>query len=189
MALGINDISSGMGLSVDGKIFMVVDYSHVKPGKGSAFVRARLRDVKTDAVIERTFRSSEKLDEVPLEERRLEYLYHSGHAYHFMDQTSYEEAVLNEEELGNVPKFLLDNMQVFGIYNNNKILKVMLPNFIEAEIIESEPGIKGDSSRSGNKPATIATGAIIQVPLFINKGDWIRIDTRKGGEYVERLQK
>ncbi len=189
MAVGINDITSGMGLNVDGKIYLVVDYSHVKPGKGSAFVRARLKDVKTDAVIERTFRSSEKLDEVPLEERRLQYQYHSGHAYHFMDQESYEEAVLNDEEMGDIPKFLLDNMKVTGVYNDHKILKVLLPNFIEAEIVESEPGIKGDSSRAGTKPATIATGTVISVPLFINKGDWIKIDTRNGGGYVERLQK
>ena len=105
-----------------------------------------------------------------------------------MDQTSYEEVVIQEDELGDVPKFLLDNLEVTGVYHHHKILKVVLPTFIVAQVIETEPGFKGDSSRSGTKPATIITGATIQIPLFINKGDWVKVDTRTS-EYVERVQK
>ena len=189
MAIGINELNSGIGLLLDNEIYLVVEYHHVKPGKGSAFARVRLKNIKTDAVLERTFRSSERLEDIHLEEKSLEYLYHSGNGYHFMDHGSYEEMVISEEFLGENTKFLLENLEVTGLCYNNKVLKVILPNFIVAQVIETEPGIRGDSSRSGTKSAKIATGASIQVPLFINLDDWIKIDTRTGGQYVERVQK
>ena len=188
MAIGINDISSGIGLILDNIIFLVVDYSHVKPGKGSAFVRVRLKNIKTDAVIERTFRSSERLDDVELAERRLQYLYRSGDSFHFMDHTSYEEAIVPKESLGDMDRFLLENLEVTGLAQGDKILKIILPNFIVAQIVSTEQGIKGDSTRSGGKPARIETGSNIQVPLFININEWVKIDTRTG-EYVERVNK
>lgn len=188
MVIGINEISSGIGLLIDNIVFLVVDYSHVKPGKGSAFVRVRLKNIKTDAVIERTFRSSERLDAIELEERRLQYLYRSGDSFHFMDHTSYEEVIVPKESLGDMDRFLLENLEVTGLAQGDKILKVILPNFIVAQIISTEQGIKGDSTRSGNKPARIETGANIPVPLFININEWIKIDTRTG-DYVERVNK
>ena len=188
MAIGINDITSGIGLRIDNTVYLVTEYHHVKPGKGSAFVRVRIKNVKTDAVMERTFRSSETLDAVDLEERRLQYLYRSGDSFHFMDHTSYEEVVVSKESLGDMDRFLLENLEVTGLAYGEKILKIILPNFIVAQIVSTEQGIKGDSTRSGNKPARIETGTNIPVPLFINTNEWIKIDTRTG-EYVERVNK
>ena len=188
MTISINEIQNGMALIVDGNIYTVVEYNHVKPGKGSAFVRVRIKNVKTDAVLERTFRSAESLEDVPLEERELEFLYSSGEEYCFMDHDNYEEVSISQSILGNGTNFLLENLTVTGLYHNDKLIKVILPNFIVAQVIESEPGVRGDSTKSGNKPAKIQTGASIQVPLFINVEDWIKIDTRNG-QYVERVQK
>jgi elongation factor P len=189
MAIGINEIESGIGLIIDGSIYQVLDYNHVKPGKGSAFVRVRIKNLKTDNVLERTYRSSETLQDVFLEERKMQYQYSAGDNFYFMDQTNYEEVIFPRSELGNAPDFLLDNLEVSGIFVQDKILKVVLPNFIIAQVMEAEPGIRGDSTRAGNKPAKIQTGAIIQVPLFINPGDWVKLDTRVGGQYIERVQK
>jgi len=187
-AIGINDIESGIALRVEDQLFLVVDFNHVKPGKGSAFVRVRLKNMKTDLVIERTFRSSERLETIPLEEKTVQYLYRAGNTFHFMDQDDYEEVAIESENVGHAANYLQDNLNVTAVYCDNKFQKVVLPNFIIAHIIETEPGIRGDSSRAGTKPAKIDTGAIVQVPLFINPGDWIKIDTR-ADQYVERVQK
>lgn len=189
MAIGINEIETGIGLIIDGVTYKVIEYHHVKPGKGSAFVRVKIQNLKTDAVLERTFRSAETLEDVFLEERHLEYLYNTGDKFHFMDHSTYEEIAVNRSDLGQSPDFLLDNLSCSGIFIKDQLVKVVLPNFIVAEIVEAEPGIKGDSSRAGNKPAKIATGATIQVPLFINVGDCVKLDTRVGGQYIERVQK
>lgn len=188
MTISINEISSETGLRIDNEIYMVLDYNHVKPGKGSAFVRVRIRNVKTGQVLERTFRSSEKLDDVTLEEKRLQNLYQSGDMVHFLDNASYEEVVVPKEVIGDGVRFLQENLEVRGICHNNQILKIVLPTFILAEITHTEPGFKGDSTRSGTKPATIDTGATVQVPLFIETGERIKLDTRSG-TYVERAQK
>ena len=166
---------------------MVTEYSHVKPGKGSAFVRVKLKNIRTDQVLERTYKTAEKLDDVLLEERKLQNLYRSGDSFHFMDCATYEEKVLSKEILGDSIKFLQDHLEVTGICHDNEVLKIVLPIFISAEIIQTEPGFKGDSSRAGTKPATIDTGMTVQVPLFVNIGDRIKIDTRTGF-YVERVQ-
>ncbi|MEW5895267.1 MAG: elongation factor P [Candidatus Omnitrophota bacterium] len=188
MTIGINQLVSGMGLNIDGEIYLVMEYQHVKPGKGSAFCRVKLKNIKTDAVLERTFRTADKLEDIPLEEHEMEFLYSAGNIYHFMNHETYEEVEVSLERLGGSEKFLLENLAVTGFMYENKALRVVLPNFIEAEIVEAEPGIKGDSSRAGTKAAKIQTGAVIQVPLFISQGDWIKIDTRSG-QYVERIQK
>ncbi len=188
MTISINEIESGIGLIINGHVFMVMEYQHVKPGKGSAFVRVKLKSLTTDSVLERTFRTSEKLDDVFIEERELEYLYSDGTNLHFMDHTTYEEVTVPREMVGDGEKFLLENLTVTGMCYDNKIAKVVLPNFIITRIIESEPGIRGDSTRAGNKPAKIATGASVGVPLFINVGDEIKIDTRNG-QYVERVNR
>lgn len=188
MTISINEISSEVGIRLDNEIYAVLDYNHVKPGKGSAFVRVRLQNIKTGQVLERTFRSSEKIEDVPLEERRLQNLYESGDFYHFLDLSSYEEINVPKSVIGDNARFLQENLEVRGMFHHNDILKIALPTFIIAEVTQSDPGIKGDSSRSGNKPATIDTGATISVPLFINAGDRIKIDTRTG-TYCERVQK
>jgi len=187
VTISINQITSGTGLRVNGGIFLVTEYSHVKPGKGSAFVRVKLKNIKTDQVLEKTFKTADKLDDVLLEEKRLQNLYRSGDSFHFMDCTSYEEKVISENILGNSIKFLQDQLEVTGICYGNEVLKIVLPTFIIAEITQTEPGFKGDSSKAGTKPATIDTGTVIQVPLFVDIGDRVKIDTRTGS-YVERVK-
>ena len=177
-----------MGLRINGGIFVVTEYSHVKPGKGSAFVRVKLKNIKTQQVLERTFKTADKLDDVLLEEKKLQNLYRSGNSFHFMDCTSYEEMIISKDILGETVKFLQDNLEVTGICYDNEVLKIVLPTFITAEITQTEPGFKGDSSKAGTKPATIDTGTAMQVPLFVNIGDRIKIDTRTG-TYVERVQR
>lgn len=167
---------------------MVTDYSHVKPGKGSAFVRVKLKNIKTQQVLEKTFKTADKLDDVLLVEKKLQNLYRSGESFHFMDCTSYEETIVSKNVVGDAIRFLQDNLEVTGICYNNDVLKIVLPMFITAEIIHTEPGFKGDSTRAGTKPATIDTGTLLQVPLFIDIGDRVKIDTRTGS-YVERVQR
>ena len=188
MAISITEIEAGIGLLINGEIYLVLDYDHVKPAKGSAFVRVRLKSVKTDNVIERTFRSAEKLDDVPLEEVKMQYLYSSSDSFHLMDHATYEEKVIPKKIVGDNARFMQENFEVTCLCYKEQVLKVILPNFITAQIKESEPGVRGDSSRSGTKPAVIDTGAAIQVPLFINIGDWVKLDTRTG-TYVERVQR
>lgn len=185
MALSINEIKSGVTILVDGQVYMVIETQHVKPGKGAAFVRAKLRNLKNSNIQEKTFRGDEKIEEAYVEERKLQYLYASGSIYHFMDQDNFEEITISEDNLGDNKKFLKDNLDVTGYFFKNEILTVNLPNFIQFKITHTEPGIKGDTAKSGTKPAEIETGAIVQVPLFINADDMIKVDTRTG-EYVER---
>lgn len=189
MPITINEVQRGMALKVDNEICTIVDFNHVKPCKGSAFVRIRLRFLKNGASVERTYRSAEMLEDVPLEERRLQYLYNADDMYYFMDQTTFEEHIVSRQDIGeNVVKFLMDNMEISGFVYQDKVLKVALPNFIVTKIVETEPGVKGDSTKSNTKPAKIATGTTIQVPLFVNVDEDIKIDTRNG-EYVERVKR
>lgn len=186
MAVSINEIKSGLTIRVDGEIYQIIEYQHVKPGKGVAFVRIKLRNLKNSNIQERTFRGDEKIEEAFVEERRLQYLYASGSIYHFMDQENFEEITVAKDQLGDKIKFLKDNLEVSAYFYKNEILNINLPNFIEFTITHTEPGIRGDTAKSGTKPATIETGATVQVPLFINISDKIKIDTRTG-EYVERV--
>lgn len=188
MAISINQLKAGMGLLVDGTVYIVSEYHHVKPGKGGAFVRVKLRNLKTDLVIERTFKTADKLEEAFIEEKKLQYLYRAGDTFHFMDQATFEEVVVPESLLEETIEFLQENSDVAAIFYNHQVQKILLPNFIVASIVEAEPGFKGDSARAGTKPARIETGATVQVPLFINKGELVKVDTRTG-QYVERVQK
>ncbi|MFA6129657.1 MAG: elongation factor P [Candidatus Omnitrophota bacterium] len=187
MALSINEIKSGVTVLVDDIVYVCVDAQHVKPGKGAAFVRARLRDMKTNNIQEKTFRGEEKIEQAFVEERKLQYQYSSSGMFHFMDQDNFEEIAISEDIIGDKAKLLQDNLEIMGYFFKGAALSVTLPNFIEFNIIETEPGFKGDSSKSGNKPAKVDTGAIILVPLFINVGDKIKVDTRTGGTYTERI--
>ena len=186
MALSINEVKSGITILVDGIVYMVVDTQHVKPGKGAAFVRAKMRNLKNGNIQDATFRGDEKIDEAFVEEKKLQYSYTSGDMYHFMDQDTYEEIAISAENIGDTKKFLKDNLEVSGFFYNGDFLNISLPFFIEFKITHTEPGIKGDTAKSGTKPAEIESGASIQVPLFINEGDRIKVDTRTGS-YVERV--
>ena len=175
-----------MTILVDDQVWVAMDCQHVKPGKGAAFVRVKMRDLKNNSVQERTFRGDEKIDEAYVEERKLQYQYTTGDMYHFMDQETFEEIAISDEHMGDKAKFLKDNLEVSAFFYKDDFLYVSLPNFIHYRITHTEPGIKGDTSKSGTKPATLESGAAIQVPLFINEGDTIKVDTRNGG-YVERV--
>ena len=188
MSVGINELETGMGLKLDGNIWVVLSIQHVKPGKGSAFVRVRIRNPKTAQMLERTFRSSESFEDIELEEIKMQLMYKSADGYHFMNQESFEETVIAEAVIGDTAKFIQENMEVTALCFNHNVLSVVLPNFIIAEVTESQPGLKGDSSKSSSKPVVIDTGASVLVPLFINQGEFVRIDTRTG-DYVERVNK
>ncbi|MDP3731537.1 MAG: elongation factor P [Candidatus Omnitrophota bacterium] len=185
MALSINDVKSGLTILVDRDVYLVIETQHVKPGKGAAFVRAKLRNLKNGSIQEKTFRGDEKIETAFVEERKLQYQYSSGNMYHFMDQDNFEEIAISEDNLGEKKKFLKDNLEVMGYFYKNETLNINLPNFIDYKIVHTEPGIKGDTAKGGTKSAKIESGAIIQVPLFIDTGDKIKIDTRTE-EYIER---
>ena len=186
MALSINEIKAGLTIFVEDHVWLALECQHVKPGKGAAFVRVKMRNLKNGSVQERTFRGDEKIEEAFVEERKLQYQYNSGGMFHFMDQENYEEIAVAEEDIGEKKKFLKDNLEVSAYYYKDGILNVALPNFVEFKILKTEPGIKGDTAKSGTKPAGIETGATILVPLFINEGDVVKVDTRTG-DYIERV--
>jgi len=186
VAYSINEIKNGVTILVDGNVYMVIDFQHVKPGKGAAFVRTKMRNLRNNNVLEQTFRGDEKIEEAYIEEKKLQYQYNSGDMYHFMDQENYEEVAIAKDTMGDQIKFLKDNIEVKAYYYKDSVLYVNLPNFIEVTITHTEPGIKGDTAKSGTKPATIDTGANVQVPLFVDAGDVIKVDTRTGA-YVERV--
>lgn len=186
MALSINEIKSGLSILLDGQIYGVLEYQHVKPGKGAAFVRTKLRNLKNKAVIEKTFRGSDKIEEAFIEEKRLQYLYRSNREYYFMDQESFEQIGILEDILGQNSKFLKDNIQITAYSYAGEVFNVSLPTFIELKVTQADPGLKGDTAKAALKMATVSTGATVAVPLFIKQGDMIKVDTRSGG-YVERV--
>lgn len=179
------DLRPGIKVEVDGVPFVVTDFQWVKPGKGGAFMRTKLRNLRTGAVIERTFRTEEKLPTADLEEKRVQFLYQSGDEYHFMDTETYEQFFLSEDQLGEARKYLTEEMVVTIVSHRETPLAVEVPTFVELVIRDTEPGVRGDTASGGSKPATLETGAVIQVPLFINVGDRVRVDTRTGA-YIER---
>ncbi|MGI9860029.1 elongation factor P [Moorella naiadis] len=180
-----NDFRTGLTIEVDGDVYTVVEFMHVKPGKGSAFVRTKLKNRRTGAVIERTFRAGEKVNRAIVERREMQYLYNDGDNYYFMDTETFEQISLRKEQLDDAVKYLKDNMNIFVLTHNGETIGIELPNSVELKVVETEPGIKGDTATGGTKNAVLETGAVIQVPLFIETGDVLRIDTRTG-EYIER---
>lgn len=181
------DFRNGFVMRIDGELWTISEFQHVKPGKGGAFVRTKIKNVKTGRVLEKTFRSGEKVEDVRLEKRPYQYLYQEGASYVFMNTNTYEQAHVPEEVLGDKAQFLKDGMDVEILFNGDEALGVDLPIFVTLEIVHSEPGLKGDTATNVTKPATMETGAIIHVPLFVEQGDRIKIDTRTG-EYVERVK-
>jgi elongation factor P len=180
-----NDFRTGVTIEIDNDVWQVVDFQHVKPGKGAAFVRAKLKNIRTGAVVERTFNAGEKLPKARVDNRQMQYLYESGDAYVFMDNETYDQTEISKDQLGNAVNFLKENMTIGVMFFQGTIIGVDLPNSVELTVTETEPGIKGDTATGGNKPATVETGYIVRVPLFINIGDVLRIDTRSGA-YIER---
>ncbi|MFH0940472.1 MAG: elongation factor P, partial [Candidatus Omnitrophota bacterium] len=174
-----------VSIDLEGMPYMVTNVEHVKPGKGGAFVRTKLRNFKLDTIIERTFRSDDKIEEAYIEEKTLQFSYHSGDFTHFIDSETYEDIAIEKTKLREAHKFLKDDLEVTALYYKGELVTAILPNFVVYTITHTEPGIKGDTAKSGGKPATIETGAIIQVPLFIDVGTKVKVDTRTG-EYIER---
>ena len=179
------DFKNGITFEMDGNVFQVVEFQHVKPGKGAAFVRAKMRNLCTGAVVERTFNAGERMPKARIDRREMQYLYESDGMYVFMDNETYEQTELSKETLGTALNFLQENMDVKIMSYENRVLGVDLPNTVNLTVVETEPGIKGDTATGGSKNATMNTGYVVKVPLFINEGDVLAIDTRTG-DYISR---
>lgn len=184
--ISAGEFRNGVTFELDGNVFQIVEFQHVKPGKGAAFVRTKLKNVITGGVVEKTFRPTEKMPKAHIERKDYEYLYSDGDLYYFMDQESYEQMPLNSDQLGDSLKFVKENMVVKVLSYKGSVFGVEPPTFVELEVTDTEPGFKGDTSTGATKPATLETGATIMVPLFVDQGDVIRVDTRTG-EYMERV--
>ena len=182
------DFRNGMTLRVDGNILEIVEFLHVKPGKGGAFVRSKLKNVRTGAVTEKTYRAGEKVTEVRLERRSMEYIYKDGDSYVFMDKGTFEQIPVPEDYLKDKLSFLKEGTLTTVLYAGEELVGVILPTFCDLVVTTTDPGLKGDTASGGSKPATLETGPVIAVPLFVNEGDVIRVDTRTK-EYVERVGK
>ena len=180
------DLRNGTTFELDNQVFRVVEFQHVKPGKGAAFVRVKMKNVITGAVIERTFNPSEKLQGAEIEKRQMQYLYNDDELYYFMDNESYEQIPLNKEQIGEALKYIKENMDVTILSFKGNVFNVEPPMFVELEVTYTEPGFSGNTTTTSGKPATLENGLEISVPLFVNIGDVIRIDTRTG-QYMERL--
>ena len=180
------EFRNGVTFELEGNVFQIVEFQHVKPGKGAAFVRTKLKNVITGGVVEKTFRPTEKMPKAHIERKDYEYLYSDGDLYYFMDQETFEQMPLNAEQLGDSLKFVKENMVVKVLSYKGNVFGVEPPTFVELVVTETEPGFKGDTTTGATKPATLETGATISVPLFVNLEDVIRVDTRTG-EYMERV--
>lgn len=179
------DFRNGLVVLLDNELMEIVDFQHVKPGKGGAFVRTRFKNVLSGRVLEKTFRSGEKMEDVRLEERPWQYLYHDGDLYHFMDPDSFEQIAVGENVVGDNRYWLKENNNANLVFYDGKVIKLHLPITVTLLITQCDPGVQGDRATGGTKPATLETGATVQVPLFVNEGEKIKVDTRTG-EYIER---
>ena len=185
MQVSTADFKKGLRIVFDDQPYQIVDFQHVKPGKGGAFVRTKLKHMRLGRVIDNTFRAGEKVELVDFDEKRMQYLYHDDR-FHFMDLETYDQISLSAEEVGDARDFLKENIEVEILFINDSPVTVELPNFIELQIVKTDPGIRGDTASGGSKPATLESGAVVQVPLFLNEGDVVKVDTRSG-EYLGRV--
>lgn len=183
--ISAGDFRNGITFEMDGNVVQVIEFQHVKPGKGAAFVRTKYKNVITGAVVERSFNPTDKYPTAYIERKDMQYLYSDGDLYYFMDMETYEQQPIDKSKLGPAFQFVKENMEVKVLSYKGNVFGVEPPNFVELEVTETDPGFKGDTATNATKPATLETGAEIKVPLFINQGDIIRIDTRTG-EYMER---
>ena len=184
--ISAGDFRNGITIELDNNIYQIIEFQHVKPGKGAAFVRTKLKNVKNGGVIEKTFRPTEKCPQARIDRKDMQYLYSDGDLYHFMDVENYEQIALNEEAIGDTLKFVKEKEMVKVCSHNGNVFAIEPPLFVELEITETEPGFKGDTATGATKPAVVETGATVYVPLFVNQGDVIKIDTRTG-EYLSRV--
>lgn len=186
MTVSTNQFKTGMCISYNDKMWIIVDFQHVKPGKGGAFVRTKLKELKTGRVVDITFRAGEKVEDVRVENKRLQYLYNDGSSFYFMDTDTYEQAEVSAEFIGDAAKWLKENDEVQVMYAGGEMIGVEPPMFVELKVTETDPGFKGDTVQGGTKPATLETGAVVQVPMFVESGDTLKIDTRDGS-YITRV--
>lgn len=183
--ISVNDFKTGLSIEVDGDIFSVTDFQHVKPGKGAAFVRSKLKNLRNGNVVEKTFRAGETVARAIIENRQVQYLYNSGNEYTFMDNETYDQFELNKKQLEWEINFLKENMNVNILSYQGEIIGINLPNSVDLAVTETEPGIKGNTATGATKNAKLETGLNVQVPLFINEGDVLLVDTREG-KYISR---
>lgn len=187
MAIGMGELKKGLKIEIDGTPYRIVEYQHVKPGKGPAFVRAKIKSFLDGRVIEKTFHAGDKCEEPNIEEKTMQYLYHDGDHFQFMDSNNYEQMALSDNQVGDVAKWMKEGINVSVLFHNNKAISVDLPQVVELIITETAPNFKGDTSSSSKKPATLETGAIVQIPFHVLEGDTIRINT-ESGEYLEKVK-
>ncbi len=183
-----SEFRKGLKIELEGEPYVIVDFQHVKPGKGGAFVRTRLKSLLSGNVLDMTFRSGDRVNKPDLEEREMQFLYESGGEYHFMDVNSYEQLFMTADQLGESRDYLKENLVIKILFHNKLPIGVEVPMFVELKIVSAEPGVRGDTATGATKPATLESGAVIQVPLFVDEGDVIRIDTRTR-EYITRVSK
>ena len=183
--ISAGDFRNGITIEYDNNVYQIIEFQHVKPGKGAAFVRAKLKNIKSGGVVEKTFRTTEKCPQSRIDRKDLQYLYEDGDLYYLMDTETYDQVALNSETVGDALKFVKENEMCKICSHNGSVFSVEPPLFVELEITETEPGFKGDTATGASKPATVETGATVAVPLFVNQGDKIKIDTRTG-EYLSR---
>jgi len=183
--ISAGEFRKGITIEIDNYVYVIVDFQHVKPGKGAAFVRTKIKNIMNGSVLERTFNPNEKVPRANVETKEMQYLYNDGDMFHFMDTKTYEQIALNSDQVGDAMKYVKENMSVTMKFFKGAPFSVEPPNFVELKIIQTEPGVKGDTVTGASKPATLETGAVVNVPLFINEGEVIRVDTRSD-EYMER---
>lgn len=183
--ISTNEFKTGVTIEIDNDVYTIVEFQHVKPGKGAAFVRTKLKNVKTGGVTERKFNAGEKVPKAHVERHEMEYLYKDGEHYVVMDIESYDQTSLTDAQIGDGVKWIKENMKLGVLFFNGTVIGVDIPNSVQLKVSETEPGVKGDTATGGTKPATLETGAIVNVPFFVNEGDVLIIDTRTGS-YVQR---
>lgn len=184
--ISAGDFKNGITLEIDGNVMQILEFQHVKPGKGAAFVRTKLKNIINGGVVEKTFRPTEKFPQARIDRVEMQYLYSDGDLFHFMNMESYEQIALNDEVIGDALKFVKENESVKVCSYNGNVFTVEPPLFVELEVTDTEPGFKGDTAQGATKPATVETGAIVYVPLFVETGDKLKIDTRTG-DYLSRV--
>lgn len=188
MPVSTAEFRNGLKIEIDGEPYVIVEFQHVKPGKGGAFVRTKIKSLRTGNVIDRTYRSGEKVELPELEEKTMQYLYAADKDRVFMDTTSYEQISMSEQQLGNSISYLKENMEIKVLYYKGKPINIDVPMFVELAITKTDPGVRGDTASGGSKPATLETGAVVKVPFYLNEGDVIKIDTRTE-TFIERVKK
>lgn len=182
------DFRKNLKIEIDGEPYIIVEAIHVKPGKGVAFVKTKYKSLISGSVLDKNFRSGDTVDKPDLRERQMQYLYKDDTHWVFMDTTNYEQASLNADQVGDAQQFMKDNTEVDILFHNGIAISLQMPNFVELEVVETDPGVKGDTAQGGTKPATLETGAVVSVPLYMNEGEIVKVDTRTG-QFVERVWK